>query len=227
MTKETLLSLCGVRKTFSGKAEPVTALDEVSLDLHAGEFLVVQGPSGCGKTTLLLVAGGLLTPEAGTVLVGGQEVYTLSPNRLARFRAGHIGYVFQDFHLIPYLNVLDNILAPTLALDGRVDKVRQARGMAERLGLAHRLTHFPSELSIGERQRVAMARATINEPPLLLADEPTGNLDRENADGVIGGLRQLAADGHGVVMVTHDEKAFEACDRRVHLREGRITEDTR
>lgn len=183
----------------------VHALRGASLRLAPGSFKVIQGPSGSGKTTLLLAAGGLLRPDEGSVSVSGTDLYSLSPEQRARFRASHIGFVFQQFHLIPYLNVLENVLAPTLAYahNGAPERAKQ---LVDDLGLGHRTDHPPSELSTGERQRVALARALLNEPELLLADEPTGNLDAENAAAVLRHLRAFAERGGAVMVATHDER---------------------
>lgn len=217
-----VLDIDGVRKTFAGPAGPVRALDGVSLSADAGEFVVVEGPSGCGKTTLLLAAGGLLKPDAGSVRITGQDVYVLSPEERSRFRAAHLGFVFQQFHLIPYLDVLDNILVPALALPADEARRRRAVALAERFGLAGRLRHVSAELSVGERQRVSLARALLNRPALLMADEPTGNLDPANGRRVLDALAEFARDGGAVLLVTHDASAAESATRRLRLRDGRI-----
>ena len=188
---------------------PVTALRDADLCLSAGDLRFVYGPSGSGKSTLLLCAGGLLHPEGGTVTLCGKDLYACAPEARSALRAAEIGFVFQQFHLIPYLNVRDNILAPTLALTGQnadagSDFDARADALIERFGLTHRTDHPPSELSIGERQRVALARALLNQPKLLLADEPTGNLDAENGERVIAHLRDFAREGGAVLIVSHD-----------------------
>jgi ABC-type lipoprotein export system ATPase subunit len=216
-----LLSIRGASKSYLRPPAEVRALDGVSLDVDAGEFVAVEGPSGCGKTTLLLVAGGLLRPDAGDVRVAGQDPYALPADRRAAFRARTIGFVFQEFHLVPYLSVLHNVLAPALA--GTADGARdRALDLIERFGLSARRHHVPAELSSGERQRTALARALLNRPQLLLADEPTGNLDRQNALAVLRALREFAAGGGAVLLVTHDEQAAAAADRRVRLQAGRV-----
>jgi len=198
-----ILDIRNLSKTYRGPDGPVQALDRVSLAIGAGEFLAVQGASGCGKTTLLLAAGGLLEPTGGEVFVAGQNPYALEPEKRAAFRAAAVGFVFQQFHLIPYLSVLDNVLAPSLAMP-RADARQAAVGLIERFGLASRIRHVPSELSTGERQRVALARALLNNPRLILADEPTGNLDPDNAAVVLDHLSAFAAGGGSVLLVTHD-----------------------
>ena len=212
-----LLELAQITKTYrAGQPGEVRALPGFSLSLAAGEFVAVQGPSGCGKTTLLLIAGGLLAPTEGRVLLNRQDPYALSADQRAGFRAAHLGFVFQQFHLVPYLSVLDNVLAPALAAS-----VPDARDRAEALvahfGLHSRRLHVPGELSTGERQRTALARALLNRPKLLLADEPTGNLDRENAGIVLDHLVEFARTGGAVLLVSHEEQAIKHADRIVHL----------
>jgi putative ABC transport system ATP-binding protein len=206
---------------FRGPAETVTALDRVSLTLAAGEFVAVLGPSGCGKTTLLLVAGALLRPTSGAVEIGGEAPYTLSPERRCAFRAAHIGFVFQQFHLIPYLSVYENILSPTVALS-RPDAATRAQALMSQFQLEPRKNHVPAMLSTGEKQRTALARALLHDPDLILADEPTGNLDKENSAIVLDHLKNLAEQGKGVLMVTHDEAARNQTSRALHLDNGRL-----
>src|SRR5947209_10398920 len=168
------------------------------------------------------MAGGLLAPDAGRIVVDGQDLYALSAEARARFRAAHLGFVFQQFHLVPYLSILDNVLTPSLAL-AVPDAEKRAHELIGRLGLSHRARHVPAELSTGERQRTALARALLNRPKLLLADEPTGNLDRDNAAAVLGYLAELAAAGGAVLLVTHDPAAAAIARIRVSMKEGRIT----
>ena len=211
-----MLEICELSKTYRGPAGAVRVLHGLSLEVAAGEFVAVQGRSGCGKTTLLLATGGLLRPDAGRVLVAGQDLYALSEEARACFRAAHIGFVFQQFHLIPYLSALENVLAAALAL-----KVSDARARAERLlatlGLTERSHHVPADLSTGERQRTALARALLHRPKLLLADEPTGNLDRASADVVLSQLADFANAGGAVLLVTHDPEAAARAQRVVRL----------
>jgi putative ABC transport system ATP-binding protein len=208
-------------RSFQGPDGVVRAVTDVSLEARPGEFVAVQGPSGCGKTTLLLAAGGLLQPSGGRVRVKGEDPYALPPERRAAFRADHVGFVFQQFHLVPYLSVLDNILAPTLA-KSRPDARERARYLASQFGLEHRLEHVPAGLSTGERQRTGLARALFHEPALLLADEPTGNLDAENAAAVLDHLEGFAKKGGAVLLVTHDPAAARRAQRILKLREGRL-----
>ncbi len=209
-------------KSFDGRRkDTVTALGGVSLQIESGCFNVIQGASGSGKTTLLLGAGGLLQPDTGTVHVLGEDLYSMSSETRARFRAANIGFVFQQFHLIPYLTVLENVLAPTLALSGQAVRHRAAE-LLESFGMSHRLDHAPAELSTGERQRVALARALLNSPALLLADEPTGNLDEKNAAAVLQYLRAFATDGGAVLLATHDSTM--PADERFLLADGVLTD---
>lgn len=225
-----LLQLEQVSKTYRGGDAPsatsqnaatsqnVHALQELSLKLDAGTFLAIRGPSGCGKSTLLLTAGTLLAPDSGDVMIAGERPYQMSADRRASFRGQRLGFVFQQFHLVPYLSVLDNVLAPSLAIAGTPAAIdpeaarQRATALLEQFGLADRAGHTPGRLSSGERQRCAMARALLNEPQLLLADEPTGNLDGENAKIVLESLRRFAEAGGGVLLVTHDDRAAEAAD---------------
>jgi len=213
-----MIELRNLTKVYGGS---VRALDGVTLSVAPGEFVAVRGPSGCGKTTLLLSAGGLLAPDAGEVIVAGKHPYRLSADGRARFRARYIGFVFQQFHLIPYLDVLDNILVPSMATP-TPDLRRRAEELMERFGLADRRRHLPSELSTGERQRVALARAMLNEPRLVLADEPTGNLDAHNARRVLNALAEFAREGGSVLMVTHDNAAESVVNRWIQLRQGKV-----
>ena len=208
-------------KTYAGRGNKVVALDNVSLAVKPGEFVAVQGPSGCGKTTLLLAVGALLMPSSGSVSVDGKNPYGLSAENRARFRGTTIGFVFQQFHLVPYLSVEENILAASLA--GPVNGARErARSLMDHFQLTGRARHVPAELSVGERQRVALARALLNQPKVLLADEPTGNLDGENAEIVLGHLAEFAQRGGAVLLVTHDARAARYAGRTVVMRQGRV-----
>ena len=216
-----LISLDHITKTYTGDAGPIVAVDDVSVSVEAGEFVAVVGPSGCGKTTLLLVAGGLLRPENGEVSIDGTDPYSLSGEQRARFRAEQIGFVFQQFHLVPYLNVLDNVMAPAL-VTGETSARERAGILVERFGLADRLGHRPGQLSTGERQRVALARALLNEPRVILVDEPTGNLDGDNSEQVLQALKTFADEGGAVLLVTHDPDAVAFAGRQVVLQGGQL-----
>jgi len=212
-----------VSRTFAGPDGPVEALKNVTLSVERGQVVSVRGPSGCGKTTLLLVCGGLLRPGRGRVLVGSQDVYAMSPERRARLRAESIGFVFQQFHLVPYLTVVENVLAPSLAGASLRRGAREhAAELANSLGLERRRRHLPSELSMGERQRTALARALFCSPSLLLADEPTGNLDDESGQVVLDQLAEFAEEGGAVLLVSHDQRAACRADRTLAMRDGMI-----
>ena len=214
------LSVENLSKTFPDAAEEVHAVIDVTLEIAGGEFVALRGPSGCGKSTLLMAAGGLLEPSGGSVSVLGTDLYSLNQDGRARFRAENIGFVFQQFHLIPYLDVRDNILAASLAT-GAGDEER-ANKLLEHFGLAHRARHVPAALSTGEKQRAAMARALFNNPKLILADEPTGNLDRDNAERLLEQLSTFTNDGGSVLLVTHDARVEGHSDRTVEISEGRL-----
>jgi ABC-type lipoprotein export system ATPase subunit len=205
-----------VSKVFAGADGPVTALNGFCLDLAPGEFVAVRGPSGCGKTTMLLIAGGLLRPTRGNVSLLGKDIYELDANARSVFRGRHIGFVFQEFHLLPYLTVRDNVMMPSLAIDVPDAPARAGR-LLDQFGLADRAGHKPDALSTGERQRVALARALLPAPRLLLADEPTGNLDASNAGIVEDALVAYARNGGGVLLVTHDDRVASAATRTVEL----------
>ena len=218
-----MLHLADLTKVYRGRAKEVRALDDCSLDAGPGEFVVVQGPSGCGKTTLLLVAGGLLRPDSGGVALNGEDPYSLSPEDRARWRSESVGFVFQQFHLVPYLTVLDNVLVPSL-VKRSAGAAERARDLIEHFSLADRAEHVPAELSTGERQRVALARALLNRPKVVLADEPTGNLDGASADRVLRHLGEFAADGGAILLVTHDPRAATYAQRTVRMADGRLCE---
>ena len=218
-----LLSLDNVSKTYQLNGHRVEAMHEVSLSIDAGEFVALRGKSGCGKSTLLLAAGGLLRPDVGRAEVDGTSLYDLSAERRAAFRAANIGFVFQQFHLVPYLNVIDNILAARLGTSGASADVRsRADFLIEQFGLIERSRHRPAQLSTGERQRTALARALLNEPKVLLADEPTGNLDSENAEVVLNYLAEFAQGGGAVLLVTHDDRAADVSGKVYQMAEGRM-----
>jgi len=219
-----MLRLDNVTKTYSTPARDVRALDGVSLDVEKGQFVVLRGPSGSGKTTLLMTVAGMLKPTSGVVSFEEQDVYAMTPRQRGRFRAENIGFVFQMFHLVPYLNVLDNVLLASGAAGGNNLKA-QAVALIERLGLSDRRLHKPSQLSAGEKQRVAIARAMLNEPRVIVADEPTGNLDPDNARAVLGHLSEFHKDGGTVIIVTHGSEADPFADRTINLDAGRIRQE--
>ncbi len=216
-----MLEFDNVSRWFDTTQGQVTALKEVSFSVQPGELLAVRGPSGCGKTTLLLTAGGLLRPSAGKITVAGQDPYKLDPEKRSELRAGMIGFVFQQFNLIPYLTVRQNIMAASLAMPGK-KAAERAGSLIERFGLGGRADHVPAQLSTGERQRTALARALLNEPKVILADEPTGNLDEDNAQTVFGYLSQYVSDGGCVLLVTHDARAAAHATRTIQMSSGQI-----
>ena len=219
-----LLGLKDLHKSYTTREDRVDALRGVSIDVAAGEFVAVQGPSGCGKSTLLLTAGGLMQPDQGSVSLEDAQVYELDAEERAALRSRRLGFVFQQFHLIPYLSVEDNVHAAALAL-GQEASRQEVDELLQRFGLTDRRTHVPSELSTGEKQRTALARALLNKPALLLADEPTGNLDRENATVVLEHLRAFTQDGGAVLLVTHDPHAASYATRSVHMEHGLVVSD--
>lgn len=221
------LELREVVKHYSTGGATVRAIDGVSLAIARGEFVALYGPSGAGKTTLLLLAAGLIAPDCGTVLFGEQDVGRLSERASALYRREDVGFVFQAFHLIDSMSALDN---STIKLAGSGSTVREARLKArpwlERVGLSDRAEHKPGELSMGERQRVAIARALANEPHLLLADEPTGNLDSQRTREILALLRDVCHERQiPGVLVTHDHSAIAFVDRAYTLRDGRLSDD--
>ena len=201
------------------------ALNGISLHIQAGEWVALMGPSGSGKTTLINILGGLDTLTSGHVIVDGTDLAKLSESDLVRYRAEKIGFVFQQFHLVPYLSALENVMLAQYFHS--VTDEKQAEEALKRVGLGHRLTHLPSQLSGGEQQRVAIARALINQPKLILADEPTGNLDEANEEIVIGLFRELHSAGHTILMVTHDPDIAQQADRRIELVHGHLAVDQR
>jgi ABC-type lipoprotein export system ATPase subunit len=216
-----VLEIRQLHKSYTEARGEVHALQDIDLDLAAGDFVAVQGPSGSGKSTLLLVVGGLLAPTAGRVVLDGRDLYALSPLERARLRATAIGFVFQQFHLIPYLSVRDNVLAPSLAMAAQ-GQAERASELISHFGLEARAHHRPAQLSVGERQRTALARALLNRPRLLLADEPTGNLDEENARIVSRYLAEFAENGGAVLLVTHAGEVARYARRIVRLEDGRL-----
>ena len=220
-----VLQLEGVGKTYQRGDEQVRVLVDFDFTLEAGEFVVVTGPSGAGKSTLLHVAGGLDAPDSGTVAVTGQDVWSMSAGARAAFRRRNLGFVFQFFNLVPMLTAVENVSLP-LVLDGMAARSADARAeeLLERVGLGDRARHRPAELSGGQMQRVAVARALVARPSLVLADEPTGNLDSHSSTEVLELLRSLSEeDGAAVVMVTHDQAAARYGSREMHLVDGRAT----
>lgn len=222
--RSTLMRIRGLKKSYRTTGGELTVLDGIDLDLEGGDELAITGPSGSGKSTLLHIIGGLDTPTAGTIDIDGRSLAELSSRDLADYRSHSVGFVFQDHHLLPQCTVLENTLIPTLAAGGATrERIDRARWLVERIGLGHRLTHRPAELSGGERQRVAIARALVNGPKLLLCDEPTGNLDRANAERIGDLLIQLAQDSRAIlIVVTHSLELAAKLKIRMELIDGRL-----
>ncbi len=217
----------GVSKSYHKGSTVVTPLEALDLDVPKGEFLALMGPSGSGKTTLLNLLSAIDSPTSGSLVIAGIDISKLSRRDLTKWRAAHVGYIFQLYHLIPVLSAFENVELPLL-LSSLSKKERHARveTALALVGLSDRMHHTPSELSGGQEQRVAIARAVVADPPLLVADEPTGDLDRESAIRILDLLRQLARDhGKTIVMVTHDAKAAAAADRTLHLEKGQLLEN--
>jgi putative ABC transport system ATP-binding protein len=223
-TRAPLVRMRNLSLTVPSTAGPVNILRGIDLDIAEGEVVGLVGPSGSGKTSLLMVLAGLERATSGHVQLAGQDVTALDEDSLARLRRTHVGIVFQAFHLIPTMTALENVAVP-LELAGRPDAFARAKAALTAVGLAHRLTHLPGQLSGGEQQRVALARAFAPEPLLLLADEPTGNLDHATGTAVMDLLFAMrAAAGTTLLLVTHDADLAARCDRHVHLADGRVAQ---
>ncbi|MCK4507460.1 MAG: ABC transporter ATP-binding protein [Desulfuromonadales bacterium] len=222
-----LINLEQVTKRYINGADCVTALQEISLTVDEGTFLGVMGPSGSGKSTLLSVLGCLTSPSFGTVTIDDIDVYGLQPEKQADFRREYLGFIFQSHNLIPYLNALENVMLP-LAVSklSAAEKRQRASNMLERVGLPDRMLHLPQQLSGGEQERVAIARSLVNNPPLLLADEPTGSLDTATSHQVMSLLSELHQDGQTIIMVTHNRDNLDWFDRTLYLRDGLIEKDS-
>ena len=218
-----VLTAKSLTKNYGRGRKEVAGLREVDLAIDAGEFVAVVGPSGSGKTTLLLSLGGLIRPSSGKVFIEGTSIYDLRHAERIELRRSKIGFLFQTFNLIPYLTALENTQVPLMLAGKNRDEQRAAAGsLLERVGLADRLYHKPSELSIGQQQRVALARTLANNPSIILADEPTGNLDPATCESVAAMLKGLNQEGITIVMVTHDPRMAAHADRRVELVEGMV-----
>ncbi len=220
--KRSFIKIDGLSKKFERGSEGITLFKKLSIEITQGGFVVFMGPSGSGKTTLLNLLGGLDKPSSGSIKIDGQEISKMSMNELTEWRSQHVGFVFQMFNLIPVLTAYENVEIPLLLTDLPKKKRREHVEYALKLvGLQDRMKHYPRHLSGGEIQRVAIARAFINDPPILLCDEPTGNLDRKNADEILELLRKLSVEqGKSVLVVTHDPLAAKAADIVYHLEKG-------
>ena len=218
---ETILQVEKVERTYTIGKTTLEVLKGVSLEVKAGETVAIMGESGSGKSTLLHVMGGLDTPKAGKVHFQGQSVYGMSARRRSRFRAENVGFVFQSFHLLPELDILENVALPAMATRTAVDAKARAAELLEEVGLGERIGHRPQELSGGEQQRAALARALMNEPDIIFTDEPTGNLDSKTGDKVLHYLFQLVEGrGHTLVLVTHNKDVAARCSRQLVLKDG-------
>ena len=224
---EALIRLEGVTKVFYTDEVETHALAGVHLEIQNGEFLSIAGPSGCGKSTLLSILGLLDSPSDGGYWINKQAVSKLSLSERTRIRNREIGFIFQAFNLIGDLTVFENVELPlTYRSMPSAERKKRVQEVLERVGMAHRMKHYPSQLSGGQQQRVAVARALVGQPSILLADEPTGNLDSKNSEAVMDLLRQLHREGATICMVTHDPRYASIADRSIHLFDGRIVEDT-
>jgi putative ABC transport system ATP-binding protein len=218
-----IVSLDRISRTYAMERVRVDALRDVSLEVGDGEFVAIVGPSGSGKSTMMNIIGCLDRPSAGTYRLAGTPVASLGDDGLAKLRSRTIGFVFQSYNLLPRTSALDNVATPLLYQGvGRRDRIARATAALERLGLGDRLDHDPTELSGGQQQRVAVARAIVTNPALILADEPTGNLDSASGRDVLALLRELHATGRTIVLITHDQEVAAAAERQVHIRDGMI-----
>ncbi|PXA04091.1 ABC transporter ATP-binding protein [Coraliomargarita sinensis] len=227
MTNEVFIQCRGLSKTYKKGETTVTPLEALDLDVPRGEFLALMGPSGSGKTTLLNLIAGIDSPTTGSLTIGGRELGKMSRGKLTEWRSRHCGYIFQLYHLVPILTAYENIELPLLLEKelSRKDRKEKIEAALDLVGLSGRADHRPSELSGGQEQRVAIARAIVADPELLVADEPTGDLDRESAKQILDLLQRLSGEmGKTIVMVTHDSKAADAAHRTLHLEKGQLVD---
>jgi putative ABC transport system ATP-binding protein len=226
-TNNVLIKMEGVKKVFLTDEVETHALEEIHLEIHKGEYVSISGPSGCGKSTLLSIMGLLDSPSEGRYLLNNKPVSNLTASERTRIRNREIGFIFQAFNLIGDLTVFENVELPlTYRSMASAERKKRVQEVLERVGMAHRMKHYPSQLSGGQQQRVAVARALVGQPSILLADEPTGNLDSKNSEAVMDLLRQLHREGATICMVTHDPRYASIADRTIHLFDGRIVEET-
>ena len=218
-----LINITNLKKHYTSGDDTVEALRGVDISIEAGEFITIMGQSGSGKSTLLSVLGGMNHPTVGEVEMAGVKLYDLPGEKLADFRAQNLGFVFQSFHLIPYLTAIENVMLPLAIVKAKSgEKTAAARRALEQVGLGNKLDRLPNQLSGGEQERVAIARAIVNNPHILLADEPTGNLDSKTSDEVMALFRELNDAGQTVVMVTHNPENGSYSDRTIHLKDGMV-----
>ena len=227
-TNPVLIKMDGVKKVFYTDEVETHALEEIHLEIRKGEYISIAGPSGCGKSTLLSILGLLDSPSDGAYMLNGQSVAKLTISERTRIRNREIGFIFQAFNLIGDLTVYENVELPlTYRGTGTAERKQKVQHALERVGMAHRLRHYPSQLSGGQQQRVAVARALVGDPLILMADEPTGNLDSKNGEAVMELLRDLHRNGATVCMVTHDQRYADFAERMIHLFDGRIVEESK
>ena len=227
-SNDTLIKMEGVKKVFYTDEVETHALSEIHLEIQKGQYISIAGPSGCGKSTLLSILGLLDSPTDGQYWLNGQPVSKLTISERTRIRNREIGFIFQAFNLIGDLTVYENVELPlTYRGTGTAERKQKVQHALERVGMAHRLRHYPSQLSGGQQQRVAVARALVGDPLILMADEPTGNLDSKNGEAVMELLRDLHRNGATICMVTHDERYANFAERNIHLFDGRIVDETR
>mgnify|MGYP001229654517 FL=1 len=223
---EPLIRMTGIQKIFYTDEVETHALADIHLDIRPGEYVAINGPSGCGKTTLLSILGLLDTPTGGTYILSNEDVSNLSAADRARIRNRQIGFIFQAFNLIGDLTVYENVELPlTYRGMGAAERKKRVHDALERVGMSHRVKHYPSQLSGGQQQRVAVARAVAGDPAILLADEPTGNLDSTNGEAVMELLRELHRGGATICMVTHDPRYARHADRSIHIFDGRVVDE--
>ena len=223
--QQPLITLSGVSKTYKLGDETVHALDKIDLVIQAGEFVAITGPSGSGKSTLANIIGGLDAPDEGLVTVEGQDISKLSDRKLSEYRNRHIGFVFQSFNLQPNYTALENVLLPMVfAKVGVRERTARAQECLEAVGLGDRLRHLPAQLSGGQRQRVSIARSLANKPSVIVADEPTGNLDSQKGEEILTILKNLNKQGITLIVITHDMEIAKQADRLLFIRDGKITE---
>ncbi|HLR75908.1 MAG TPA: ABC transporter ATP-binding protein [Virgibacillus sp.] len=214
-----------VTKSYIVSQDSVSALSNVSLTIRKGEWITILGPSGSGKSTLLNCIGGMELPSHGNVEIDGQSTSNMTNEQLQALRRHQIGYIFQDFRILPQYNVLDNVCLPLLPYEKRATVLTRAKQRIEDVDLIHRLNHLPEELSGGEKQRVAIARALMNDPDILICDEPTGNLDEKNRDRILQTIAQLHNKGHTIVIATHDPDVAKEGERSIYLRDGQVEQE--
>ena len=214
--KKLILKASDISKSYNSDKNRIKVIDNYNIELFSSEFVSLTGPSGCGKTTILMIIGCLLKPDHGTVEIDGLDIYSMNSSRIAEQRSKKIGFIYQDFKLIPYLTIKENILCSSLINDvGNLED--KANDLILRLGLIHRVNHRPEQLSAGEKQRTAIARALLMQPKLIIADEPTGNLDKKNSSLVIEALKHYSDEGACVIMVSHDEDVKKSSDRHIQM----------